>query len=200
MAETTKQQPTAYILMPVRGTDEELLKNSINSIAKQDYGNIHLVIYDDGNTHEYIEKLVEILHEQKLGKIKCTIISNGSKPSETGNIAAARNQLLSYIKDYAEDSDFIFQLDSDDCFNGPNFISTAVKKMQEKQAKIGLLGFEYASDDKSFLERLLEQRKDLKKTKKETDEMVEKLSKQPFELDDFSKITTIGWTKFSRTI
>lgn len=195
MAEATEQQPTAaYILMPVRGTDEILLESSINSIAKQDYENIHLVICDDGNTSEYRNKLKNILKETKLNG-KYTIIPDESQPSETGNIAAARNQLLSYIKDYAEDFDFIFQLDSDDCFNEINFISKAVEEMQKKQAKIGLVGFEYQSSNQEFLNELLKQRVDLERTKQETDKTVKELSRRPFEIDDFSKITTLGWTK-----
>lgn len=137
---------TAWILMPFYNS-EKYISKSLDSVLSQDYSEIRVLVYNDGSTDCSLQ-IIEEYKEKYNNKI---IIINGC---ENRGIAAARNELLSFVKDpinNVKDMDYIFQLDSDDCYSRKNVISASIYQMQKTDATILLLDFDFVFEDKEVI-------------------------------------------------
>lgn len=114
--------------------------------------------------------------------------------TEHKGVAAARNELLKYIKENANDNSFVFQLDSDDQYMKNDTISNAINLMQNANTDIGILEFSYGFYDGKT------KNDDLLKTEIETKDLVKKYQKSKyFELDDLTKMTSLGCVKIYKS-
>lgn len=177
------KEPMAYVLMPYYRTRQDLFKKSIRSFIQQNYQNKKLIIYIDDKIDQK-ESILNFLNDNEKQDI---IIIGGI---EHKGVATARNKLLKYVKNNVDDNSFIFQLDSDDQYMKNDTISNAINLMQNTNTDIGILEFSYGFyDDKT-------KNDDLLKTEIETQDLVKKYQKlKYFELDDLTKMTSLGCVK-----
>ena len=176
------KEPMAYVLMPYYKTRQGLFKKSIRSFIQQNYQNKKLIIYIDDKMDQK-ESLLNFLNDNE----KQDIIIGGI---EHKGVATARNELLKYVKNNVDDNSFIFQLDSDDQYMKNDTISNAINLMQNTNTDIGILEFSYGFYDGKT------KNDDLLKTEIETQDLVKKYQKSKyFELDDLTKMTSLGCVK-----
>ena len=177
------KEAMACILMPYYRTRQEFFEKSINSFIQQDYKNKKLIIYIDDKMDQK-ESLLNFLNDNEKQDI---IIIGGI---EHKGVATARNELLKYVKNNVDDNSFIFQLDSDDQYMKNDTISNAINLMQNANTDIGILEFSYGFYDGKT------KNDDLLKTEIETQDLVKKYQKSKyFELDDLTKMTSLGCVK-----
>lgn len=177
------KESMAYILMPYYKTRQDLFEKSIRSFIQQDYLNKKLIIYIDDKIDQK-ESILNFLNDNEKQNI---IIIGGV---EHKGIATARNELLKYVKENIDNNSFIFQLDSDDQYYNNNVITNTINNMKNYKADIAILGFSYKFYDGKVKDE------DLLKTELDTQELVKKYKKSKyFEIDDFIKITSLGWVK-----
>ena len=131
--------PKVSVLMPTYNR-ERFITDAVRSVLAQDYGNIELVIVDDGSTDRTAEILVEQFSDYMTGvpvdgKTICYY------PSEHQGISGARNLAL----DKATGA-YIAFLDADDRFH-PNKLSLQMEYLQaHPEASIVFCGFENVED------------------------------------------------------
>lgn len=173
----------AYVLMPYYRTRQDLFEKSIHSFIQQNYQNKKLIIYID----DKIDQKESILNFLNNSEKRDIIIIGGI---EHKGVATARNELLKYVKNNVDDNSFIFQLDSDDQYMKNDSISNAINLMQNANTDIGILEFSYGFYDGKT------KNDDLLKTEIETKDLVKKYQKSKyFELDDLTKMTSLGCVK-----
>lgn len=110
---TDKLQPLVTVYMPTYNR-VELLQRAVNSVLKQDYRNIELIVVDDSSadgTHEYLAKMAD-----KDPRFKYFINEKNS------GACVSRNKAI-----FAAKGEFITGLDDDDYFL-PNHISGLINK------------------------------------------------------------------------
>lgn len=89
------------ILIPVYNRESLILK-TLNSVFNQSYGNIEVILYDDGSTDNSVNIIKESEYYNKIKLIEC---------SENKGVGYARNILMS-----KSTGDYLCWLDSDDLF------------------------------------------------------------------------------------
>lgn len=126
--------PLVSIIVPVYNQDKRLFNICLDSVFRQDYDNIELVLVDDGSTDgtaEYCDKLVS-------ERDNIVVIHKNNQRQ-----GAARNAALDICK-----GDYVFFLDSDDWIES-NTISTLVDLIESYSADIAVCGcFKQTSDGK----------------------------------------------------
>ena len=131
--------PKVSVLMPTYNR-ERFITDAVRSVLAQDYGNIELVIVDDGSTDRTAEILTEQFSEYMTGvpvdgKTICCY------PSEHLGISGARNLALDKAT-----GDYIAFLDSDDRFH-PNKLRLQMEYLQaHPEAGIVFCGYENVGD------------------------------------------------------
>lgn len=120
------ERSTVSIIIPVYKT-EQYLNECMDSVFKQDYPYLEIVLVDDGSPDscpvlcdQYAEQYenVKVIHQSNCG----------SGLSRNSGMAASSGE-------------YIFFLDSDDCLDGNEAISRLVKCAEEKGADIVVAGF-----------------------------------------------------------
>lgn len=183
---------TAWILMPFYNS-EKYISKTLDSIFSQDYPHIIVLLYNDGSTDA---SLSIIKQYQTKYKDKIVVLNN----CKNKGIAVARNELLEYVKDSknnVNDMDYIFQLDSDDCYSYNQVISSSILQMQKTNATVLLLDFDFIFEDKEVIitAGILKEKIDSKS-----------IANHYYSKDNISFIpqegilgfTTLGWTKVYR--
>ncbi len=116
-----KEMPLVSIIIPIYRT-EPYLAECIDSVLKQDYQNLEIILIDDGSTDrcpflcdQYAQKYekVQVVHQQNQG------------------LGTSRNVGMSLAK-----GTFLMFLDSDDCLDGNQAVRRLVEKAEEEQADI----------------------------------------------------------------
>ncbi len=131
--------PKVSVLMPTYNR-ESFITDAVRSVLAQDYGNLELVIVDDGSTDRTAEILTEQFSEYMTGvpvdgKAICYY------PSEHLGISGARNLALEKAT-----GEYIAFLDSDDRFH-PNKMRLQMEYLQaHPEASIVFCGFEKTGD------------------------------------------------------
>lgn len=117
------QLPDISVIMPVYNTKEEFLKEAIESILKQSYGNFELIIVDDCSK-EYIEKIISSYHDERIRYFKLAT-NQGASAARNFAISKASGKYLAFM-------------DSDD-ISLPDRFSKQLRFF-EKYPEIGCLG------------------------------------------------------------
>ena len=134
--------PKAYVL--VRAHQTLFLEDALESVAKQDYPNITVIVLIDKSSTEQkgIAKIVEKFRkpekdgiDRKPLNILCAISKN------TGPAAMAYEIREIYLK-YANNDDISIMLDSDDEFYSPTVVSEIMTRMYSSGSDVCLLAFE----------------------------------------------------------
>ena len=102
---------TVSLLIPVYNS-EDYLRDALDSVEKQDYENLEIIILDDGSTDS--SPFIIATYKEKDPRI---IVERG----ENRGIGRGRNRLLSLSS-----GEFVFFLDSDDILSSSSFISKLV--------------------------------------------------------------------------
>lgn len=119
------------VIIPVYKT-EEYLEECMDSVLKQDYPNMEIILVDDGSPDncpaicdQYTKQYenVSVVHQTNCG------------------LGLSRNSGMA-----ASSGEYIFFLDSDDCLDGVETISSLVKRAEEKGADIVTGGFRRFND------------------------------------------------------
>ena len=108
-----------YIIIPIYNV-ENYLKDCIESVLKQQYSNIKIILVNDGST----DSSYKIIENYKF--IKNIHIIN--KPN--GGLSSARNAGINFVfANRVRDNDIIVFLDSDDMMN-KTYIQSMLKALQ----------------------------------------------------------------------
>lgn len=105
-------QPLVSVIMPTYNREDKIVV-AIESVLKQTYRNVQIIVIDDGSTDA-----TENIIKRKYPQIEYIKIDHGGQ-------AVARNKGLSAAK-----ADIIASLDSDDTWR-PEFLETCVTKLEE---------------------------------------------------------------------
>jgi glycosyltransferase involved in cell wall biosynthesis len=125
-----KKEYLVSVILPVFN-GEEFLDEAIRSIKNQTYGNIEIIVIDDGSTDksgEIAQAYPEIIFKYQVNQ----------------GVACARNHALDLAK-----GDFIAFLDADDCYP-ENKISTQIEYLTDNQNWGGCIGHEKNFIDSSY--------------------------------------------------
>ena len=115
------KQLIVTVIMPVYNTDSFLLQNSIESVLKQSFGNIELLIINDGSTNS---DTIRVLDKYR-GEKRVRLID-----SANSGVSSARNKGLQKAK-----GDYIVFMDSDDYLN-ERYVEKMLKTLEENNCKI----------------------------------------------------------------
>lgn len=118
--------PKVSVLMPIYNTKEEYLREAIDSILKQTYSDLELVIVDDGS-EKFIEEIITSYNDERIKYLKLSC---------NQGISNARNFGLKQCE-----GKYIAFMDSDD-ISLPQRLEKQVNFL-EKNPKIGCLGTQY---------------------------------------------------------
>lgn len=120
----------------------DYLQQCLESVEKQDYEQLQVVIINDGSK----DCSLEICEKYARKHPKTWIVIN----QENAGLSAARNTGLLYAT-----GEYIAFLDSDDWIDS-NFISTLVKVMEDTGAEIVESGIRWCYSDKTYLDAIKE--------------------------------------------
>ncbi|MFM5903674.1 MAG: glycosyltransferase family 2 protein [Microbacteriaceae bacterium] len=109
--------PKVTVVIPVFNV-ERYLPTCLNSLAAQSYGNLHVVVVDDGSTDGSLD-----IAKSYLTKLNLTIVEQ-----RNAGISAARNNGVKSISS----TDYMMFLDSDD-----SFAANAIKVLVRQAEKTG---------------------------------------------------------------
>lgn len=115
-------QPLISILVPVYNC-EPYLDECINSILNQDYGNLQIVLANDGST----DNSLEICRNYAVSDGRIKVLTRNNK-----GVAITRNDLLEEIE-----GDYFLFVDADDWIE-PNMVSYLVHLIQKNNADIAV--------------------------------------------------------------
>lgn len=110
--------PLISVVIPTYN-GEDFLSDAVESIAKQNYENVEIIIVNDGSTDGSSELANDLA--RKNPELRIRVIDK-----ENEGLAAARNDGIK-----AASGEWILPLDCDDCF-GSGFLDQAVKVMESK--------------------------------------------------------------------
>lgn len=119
--EYMSKNPLVSVIVPVYNTSKEFLLPALDSLQKQTYKNIEVIIVDDGSNQE-TARLLDIFSD-KLSSWRVI-------RQENSGLSAARNTGFHKAK-----GKYVQFLDADDFFK-PNLIKTAVAAAEKVQADI----------------------------------------------------------------
>ena len=94
--------PLISVIVPTFKVEMELIANCINSIIKQTYKNIEVIVVDDGNEKDYVEQLKEI----------CSVDNRIRVISHDNNKGLYQARLTGVSE--SKDADYIMFVDADD--------------------------------------------------------------------------------------
>ncbi len=126
-----ENSPLVSVIVPVYNTPKKYLEECFNSIRRQDYGYLEVIVVDDGSdqaTNRFIKKYVA---RATKGSQSWTLVQQDNK-----GLSAARN--AGYEVAVGE---YVQFLDSDDFFNS-KLIATAIKIAEENNADVVVENFE----------------------------------------------------------
>jgi len=179
-----------HILMPVYNSEKYLL-NSIQSLLKQTWQNLKIILYNDGSTDNSINLLNDYLIKNNIAQEK--IITRESNINN--GVSNARKQLFRLSREYNPDA-YIFWLDSDDECTDQFFIERVMAQMENTQADICLYNFSVAFEDEQQKNNSKTLMQDIKSDKILSDIFQAKDRViQPTRMDNLMLFTSLGWTK-----
>ncbi len=113
----SKNVPKVTVVIPVFNV-ERYLPTCLNSLVAQNYGNLHVVVVDDGSTDASLD-----IAKEYLARLRLTIVTQ-----RNAGISAARNNGVKSI----QSTDYMMFLDSDD-----SFAANAIKQLVRQAEKTG---------------------------------------------------------------
>lgn len=122
--------PLISVIMPVYNVEEDLLRESIESVLSQTYQNWQLCMADDASTWECVKRVLQEYENQEKVKIVYR--------QENGHISAATNSAIEIA-----DGEFLAFMDCDDLLS-PNALYEVAVKLNEDSA----YDFIYSDEDK----------------------------------------------------
>lgn len=129
---------TVSIIVPFYNTDILYCKKCLSSLCNQSYGNIEIIVVDDGSTRES----AILLDEVSLCDSRIRVIH---KPN--GGVSSARNIGINAAK-----GEYIAFVDSDDWVE-PSFIEILVGTLEDNSVQISVVGvFEEYSDKETIID------------------------------------------------
>lgn len=134
---TDKRNELISVIVPVHN-GEKTIKRCIDSVLRQNYKNIEIIIVDDNSTdstYDIIKNLVE-----KNDNIICIKLTEGSK-----GVSYARNTGLKVAK-----GKYVGFVDADD-FVSENMYCTMVSKLNARNADIVICAYSFVYEDHRIL-------------------------------------------------
>ena len=116
---------------------EKYLKHCVESILSQTYKNIEIVLVNDGSPDDCPRICDEFA--RKHANIKVI-------HKENGGLSDARNAGIMYVRDTADEEDYISFVDSDDYLH-PAFSKTMLDLCTEYDCNMAQCGYEKGSSD-----------------------------------------------------
>lgn len=135
-------EPLVSVIIPVYNV-AQLLREAIDSVIRQSYRNLEILLIDDGSTDGSGE-----ICDQYLADGRVTVIHQ-----ENRGLSGARNTGLD-----AMTGAYTAFLDSDDAFE-PDMIRTMVSALQEQGADLAVCGFHTVRTEKELLPRAARSRR-----------------------------------------
>ena len=189
---------SAHVLMPVYNAQGFVIA-SIDSVLKQNYPELTLLLYNDGSTDQSLDIIKKYLQEyfsknpKNSEKIKLYSDNNNQ------GVSNARTQLIQYSRKLNNQA-YIFWLDADDQYTDINFIDIAMKKMRETKADICLYNFTVAYEDPEDPSQIVNAR-GLLSEKAKIPEIFQSILESgrsaapPLKVHNLLDFTSLGWTK-----
>lgn len=125
-----------FFIIPVYKV-ENYLKRCVDSVLAQTYGNVHIVLVDDGSP----DRCPAICDEYALGYENITVIHK-----ENGGLSDARNAGLLYVLSNADKEDYLAFLDSDD-FVHPSYAEKMIELCEANSCGFAQCGYEKGTND-----------------------------------------------------
>ncbi len=181
----------AHVLMPVYNAKQYIL-GSIQSVLNQDYGNLKLLILNDGSNDGTLDTIQQYLQENPSLKDKVYVASIKNNQG----VQQTRVRLLEWSKKL-DPTAYLFWLDSDDKYTDKNFVKAVIDKMKETNAEICLFNFSIVYEDESQKNNAA----GLLKEKEVIPEIINTIlsfptqSAAPLEISNLLRFTSLGWTK-----
>ena len=125
-----------FYIVPVYKV-EKYLKRCVDSILAQTYENIELILVDDGSPDncpkicdDYAEKYpnIKVIHK------------------ENGGLSDARNAGIIYVREAADEGDYLSFVDSDDYLN-PEFSKIMITLCEENDCNMAQCGYEKGKNE-----------------------------------------------------
>lgn len=117
-------KPKISVIIPVYNR-EKYIGKCIESVLRQDYGNIEIIIIDDGSTDNTKEKIYTYI--SKNNNIRYYY-------QENSGVSNARNKGVSYSS-----GEYVIFLDSDDCWN-TSLLRKEIEEILKKQINVCYCG------------------------------------------------------------
>ena len=127
--------PAAHILMPAYNA-APFITRALESVFKQNYANIRLMIINDGSTDETWSVMEKYLSKNPSVREKIHI----ENISENNGIALTRQMLLRNSK-HLNPNAYIFWLDADDSYSNANVVQSVIEQMMKTTADICVFNF-----------------------------------------------------------
>lgn len=183
--------PPAHILMPAYNANKFIL-SAIESVLKQKYSNLKLLIFNDGSTDETFTTVKTLLKHNPMLKNKIYLKSIDNNKG----VSHARTMLIKWSKNIAPQA-YIFWLDADDQYTNKFFIRNVIKQMQKTNADLCLVNFSIIYENEAQKNNSKDIVKDQQKMKKiiKTILSTPNQSMDPMKLPELLEITSLGWVK-----
>ena len=134
-----------FYIVPVYKV-EKYLKRCVDSIMAQTYENIELILVDDGSPDKCPQLCDKLA--QRYSKIKVI-------HKENGGLSDARNAGIIYVREAADEGDFLSFVDSDDYLN-PEFSKTMITLCEENNCNMAQCGYE-KGENEFFVDRKIKE-------------------------------------------
>jgi len=139
--------PKVYVL--TRTNSAEFISKELESISKQTYPNIKVIVLADKSLQDKpqelseLRKIIEGYQEGTLpGEEKCRKMNIQLYDSPNTGPAALSYEIRQIFLDYANSDDIAITLDSDDKFYSPFVVEQIVSKLYKTESNICLIRFE----------------------------------------------------------
>lgn len=109
------------ILIPVYNS-QDYISSTLQSVINQDYGNLEIIVLDDGSTDSSFSIIEEYRKRDQRIRVE---------RRENKGIGSGRNRLLEL-----SGGEFVFFLDSDDILSSPSLISTLVEDAKKYSSSV----------------------------------------------------------------
>ncbi len=183
-------KPTAHILMPAYNA-QAFIAASLESVFKQTYENIKLIIIDDGSTDNTLAMIDDYMQANPHFREKVAIES----VSQNQGVGLTRKALIKKSKELNPDA-YIFWLDSDDVYTEENFVESVIHQMVMTQAEICVFNFSIEYEDPAQIANAAGLIKDRENSRRviETIFSSPQQAVSPLE-ENVMGLTSLGWIK-----
>ena len=184
------QRPPVHILMPAYNA-EKFIASALESIGRQTYENIRLIIIDDGSTDDTLSTIRSYLtaHPEVQQKVTLESVEENQGVGLTRKALWAKSNALNPRA-------YKLWLDADDQYTEDNFVESVIDQMTTTEADICVFNFAIDYEDPSQIANAAGLLRDQTKSKKVLEAIFAAPQHLVAPLDvNVMELTSLGWIK-----